>query len=124
MRKCHVCQAENEDDAPRCVACNARLRKRDRHSMDAPDSPFAPQADPINQPAVRAYYAAVWGLLPLVGLIQGPLAVYHGIRANRQGRNHPGYIGQAAAWFGIVLGSAETVTQWVGLLLMYWGLTA
>lgn len=123
MRKCHVCQADNDDDAPRCAACNARLRKRERPGNDLPDSPFAPTADPVNRPAAAAYYLAAWGLVPLLGLVLGPLAVLVGAFALLRGRKHPGFVGQGAAWAAIVLGAAEAVTQWVGVWLMWvgWG---
>lgn len=124
MRQCHVCQAENLDDAPRCVACNARLRKRERASDDAPDSPFSPRADAINRPIVTAYYIGVWSMVPLLGLILGPLAFFLAWRGHALGKKHPGYLGGGHAMFTMILAGAVTVTQWLGILFIYWSFTS
>lgn len=119
MRRCHVCQAENEDDAPRCTACNARLRRRVTH--ETTDSPFSDRADPINRTAVRAYYLALWGMVPVLGLLLGPLAVWLGLRGLRLGRGNAAFTAEGPGRAAVVIGAAVAVTQWLGAALVWLG---
>jgi hypothetical protein len=123
MRLCHVCQAENEDDAPKCFKCGARLRRRDRSTTELSVSPYSSAADPINRPAIRAYFMALWGLIPFLGLILGPLAAVLGMRGLILGRGRPGFSAEGPGVAAVVLGSAETLTQWAGVTLLWWGLS-
>jgi len=121
MRICPRCKVENEDDATRCLGCQGRLRKRERASQEQSDSPFSEKANPINRPAVRAYYLAIWGLIPLLGLILGPLAAVLAQHGKRIGKGHPGFSAYGPARAAVLLGIFEGVTQWLGVGLMWWG---
>jgi hypothetical protein len=121
MRRCHVCQAENEDEAPRCTACNARLRRRERVTHETTDSPFSERADPINHTAVRAYYLALWGMVPFLGLVLGPLAAWLGLRGLRRGRGNAAFTAEGPGRAAVVLGVAVTVTHWLGAALIWAG---
>jgi hypothetical protein len=63
----------------------------------------------------------VFGLIPGLGLLLGPIAVLLGIRAWARGRSDPAFTLQAAARAAIVLGLLLSLTNWVGLTLMILG---
>ena len=87
-------------------------------------------ADPVlikeeelgNPTARKAYYFCLYGLIPLAGLILGPLAVVFGWSAWRQEKAKGGR-GRAWPAFTIVLiGTAIMVTNWAGVAMMVYGL--
>lgn len=122
MRVCQNCQTENEDNARQCVSCQTRLRRRERAPDEIPESPYSPRGDPINRPTLFAFYLALWGLIPFVGMILGPVACILATRAYRTAKGQPGYLAtpqaHAAFWIGLV----EAVCQWLGALCFYLGL--
>jgi hypothetical protein len=85
------------------------------------ESPFSPKAAPVNRPAVLAYYIALWGLIPFVGMILGPIAALLGWRALRRGQRQPDFNADGPGLAAVVLGLAEAVTQWAGAALIWLG---
>src|SRR5207245_395004 len=119
------CQAENEDNAPKCGQCGAMLgRRRGRRRSVAPesDSPFAAEVAAHNRPALRAYRLALLSILPGAGLIAGPIASVLGLRARLRGRRDPHFTARSPAMAAFILGTTCAVTNWVGFTLMYLGL--
>ena len=124
--RCPACGADNPADVPRCPQCGERLTRRSRrsnHSSDGDDPAITPVPDP-NPLARIAYRYAVMGLIPLVGLIFGPLALAWGILGLRREKVNPSIKGRARCLFGIGLGSLELLTNWIGLALILVGLGA
>jgi len=86
------------------------------------DTPFSEQVHLRNPEAARAYRIGIYGLIPPLSLVLGPLAVVLGFRARRRGRRDPTFTGGSLANAAIVLGALLTITSWAGLALMILGL--
>jgi hypothetical protein len=64
-----------------------------------------------NPQALIAYYCGVFSLIPCIGLILGPVAMFLGVSGLRNSRKNPLVRGQVHAWIGIVLGSLVTIAH-------------
>jgi hypothetical protein len=81
------------------------------------NSPYAPPAQPApsdgvstlipykNPKALASYYCGVFSLIPVLGLILGPIAIVLGVKGLKAAKAQPELKGTAHAWVGIVLGS-------------------
>ena len=70
-----------------------------------------------NPAALSAYYVGVFALVPLVGLLFGPLAVVLGVFGVLAERRNPEVEGGGHAWTGIVMGVMGTAVS-VGMLIL------
>jgi hypothetical protein len=74
-----------------------------------------------NARALVSYYTGVFSLIPIVGLILGPVAVLLGILALTYVRKYPTAKGTAHAIVGIVLGVVTTLANYgciaVGIIM-------
>lgn len=68
-----------------------------------------------NVSALVGYYTSIGSLIPVVGLIAGPVAVWLGIKGLKAVDADPRVHGTAHAWVAIVLGGLAS--------LAYWGIT-
>ena len=66
-----------------------------------------------NQNALLAYYAAIFGLVPGLGLILGPVAQILGIMGLCKATVDPSVRGAYHAIFSIALGMIVTLLNWV-----------
>jgi hypothetical protein len=125
---CPSCNAETPPEATSCASCGAALvpaRRRQsgrRTVLDEVDTPFSRTHKGINGAACRAYRISVYGLVPGLGLILGPVAIILAILARRRGRGNPEFTAHTPARAAIVLGTLITLTNWIGVLLMVLGL--
>lgn len=71
---------------------------------------------------MMAYRYSVFGLIPLLGLVLGPLAVLYGLIAWRQSRTDPTVWRSSHVTFALVFGVAEVVCNVLGITLMVLGL--
>lgn len=93
---------------------------RRRDSRNRPDAftDITPWSNPF---AVYGYRAAVIGIIPVVGLALGPIAVIGGwIGRNRYFAN-PAIEGRSQARAAIVLGSTETIFNAAGIACIILG---
>lgn len=81
-----------------------------------------------NQPALLGYYYSIFGLLPMVGLLLGPVAVVYGLIGLDRGNHLPRHIGYGHALFAVVAGMIGTIMSYtlavsvgVFLLMSYMG---
>jgi hypothetical protein len=118
--RCPTCNTENGKEGVRCNHCGGRLSRRVRRR--AVEDAFSLNVDPANRPAVRAFRVSVFGLLPGLGLVLGPVALVLGCVARWRARSNPEFTAAWPAWASILLGGILTVTNWVGLALMIVGL--
>jgi hypothetical protein len=123
--RCSVCNTENPDDSASCHRCGTtptpgtrRKSGRRRSAVEEVDSPFSPYIDPSNRAAARAWCLCMYGLIPGLGLVFGPLAVVFGAVAHRRGKADPGFTGGHFATAAIILGGLLSVTTWLGLALI------
>jgi hypothetical protein len=122
--RCPACQAENLDDATVCSACGAALQSRPsrRVRRDGAANASGETVDKKKGLAWTAYRCSVIGLLPLVGLVLGPLAFVLGFVAWYKGQGDPLQKGLGPALAGMLLGGLVGVTNWLGVALMIYGL--
>lgn len=122
--RCVACNTENAPQVTACAACGATLvRKARRRGVAAEsDSPFGPIGDGPNRGALVAYRCAVIGLIPLVGLVAGPLAIALGCYAWLRDRKEADFTAVGPRNASVLLGALITLTNWLGLTLMVLGL--
>jgi hypothetical protein len=123
MMRCPACGAENPDEAKRCTACGERTARKPRRRDPADDveTPFAIRPDSPLAPAARAYRCAVYSLIPVAGLLLGPVAVVLAIRAWREGRRDPEARGNGYVLAALGLGLLAALCNGVGVALMVIG---
>ncbi len=124
--RCPACGAENDEGTAKCGPCGARLTKPARRRKQHFDDKYSLIATrtPKHRTTVLAYRYAMWGLIPVVGLPLGGLALGLGMRAMGHLRREPEAHGKGHAMAAIVLGSLEMLTNGVGLALVWYGLTS
>jgi hypothetical protein len=94
-------------------------RPRRRVATDDSDDPLATIVPYKNAKALLAYYCGVFSLVPVLGLILGPLALILGILGLRYAGRNPRAKGVAHAIVGIVLGSLTALANWgVAVLIL------
>jgi len=113
--RCPACQTENSNQTRVCTACGVKLPRRRRGAEEE-------QGPPPSTSALLAFRCAVCGLIPLVGLVMGPVALLLGFLAYRRGQEDVVTSGNAHAIAGMVFGGVIALTNWVGVLLMLYGL--
>lgn len=64
-----------------------------------------------NSMALTAYYCGVFGLIPILGFILGPIALIFGIIGLRKVNENPEVKGTGHAITGIILGSLELLAH-------------
>jgi hypothetical protein len=72
--------------------------------------------------AWAAYRCSVYGLIPFVGLVMGPVALVLGFIAWQRGHVVDKGRGIGPTWASMLLGGFVTLTQWLGLALMLYSL--
>jgi hypothetical protein len=58
-----------------------------------------------NMPALISYYLGIFSILPCVGAIMGPIAIFLGIKGLKLANQHPEARGKGHAITGIICGS-------------------
>jgi hypothetical protein len=115
--RCLACGANNKDDAPRCKMCGGKLVARPRGEAGG---------EPVlgdNPTARAAYHCSLFALIPLLGLVLGPVAVVLGVIAWRKEQRDPTPWGFLRAGAAIFLGGLIALTSWIGIALMAFGLS-
>jgi hypothetical protein len=121
-QRCPSCNADNADDARKCASCGTRLGRPRRRPVD--DENALGESGPlVNRATRRALRCAVCGLIPLVGLVMGPVALVLGVLAYRTERAGPPVKGHSPALGVVTLATVILITNWAGLLLMIYGWT-
>jgi hypothetical protein len=70
-----------------------------------------------------AYRCGMLAMIPLLGLVLGPLAIVLGLLGCRNERRQPSERGAGQAMAAIVLGGATLLTQSLGLFFIWHGLS-
>jgi hypothetical protein len=124
--RCPVCQAANPPGSQRCQSCGAELQTPvapDTVGNEALTLPAAPADDedphggqdkevdlvqvfiPYKNPkSLAAYYISFFALIPGIGFVLGPVAIWLGISGVRYASANPQAKGMVHAITGIVLG--------------------
>ena len=77
-----------------------------------------------NKLALMGYYLAVVSVIPLIGLVLGPIAIWRGIRGWNAIKAQPELPGKAHAIVAITLGSLTTMAHWFTLMFVLYSLLA
>src|SRR5262245_48748695 len=113
--RCPSCGNQNPAEASQCSSCGTKLARRSRRRAVGEEvpSPSATGLTPRHHPARTAYRLSIVGLVPLVGLVLGPLSLVLGFIAWRKDRSGPEPIGPAIA--AMVFGTLSLILNWAGL---------
>ncbi len=124
--RCPACGAEISEQTKRCTACGERTARkpRRREPSDDYDSPFGRRDDSRPPTALRAYRYAVYSLVPVAGVVLGPVAIALALLAWREGRRDPAARSNGYAMIALVLGLVTFLCNAAGLALMATGWTA
>ena len=128
---CPACHAENGSEAATCATCGRSLRatatggsgerpiRRSGSRRRPNDNGSTAVLDSDNPAAQRAYRLSIWSVVPGFGLLLGPLAVVRGCRAVRGAGDDLSARNRARA--AVLFGAGSTLTQWLGIALIYHG---
>ncbi len=72
---------------------------------------------PRNGRALIGYYFAIASLIPILGVVLGPIAVFNGVEGIRHARRFPEHGGGAHGIVAVTLGSMTTAANVLGLCL-------
>lgn len=93
--------------------------------MNAPEKELVAGLSQTNNPqAYDAYRYALYGLIPVAGLVFGTLAITRGITGRRAAYLDSKQEGLPQAWAGIVLGALEVLTNGAGLVFIAIGVAS
>jgi len=81
-------------------------------------------SEPNNPRAMTAYRCAIYGLIPVAGLLLGPAALALGLAGWRHARQTPDRQGVGQAVTAVILGALELLTNAVGLALIWIGIAS
>jgi hypothetical protein len=121
--RCPKCQAEIASSDKTCPACGQAIPPGARRKAKQVADPNQIKDEELGSwPAQVAYRCVLYGLIPLAGLILGPLAVGFGWAALRIERAKPGGGRKWTPFALILVGSVILLTNWAGVLMMAYGL--
>ena len=121
---------DREDDEPRRARrplrddeddYDDRPRRRRRRGDDEDGDATGGLIPYKNGMALAGYYCGVVGLLPVLGLVLGILAIVFGILGLKHKSRHPAHGGTAHAIVGIVLGTLGALYNWLVAILILIG---
>ena len=112
--KCPTCEAVNDPDAKTCSACGKPMKPRRRRRGEEDNTPLSPEAEAFVRRASRLFRLGLWSLVPLLGLLLGPLTVIGALWM--RGPDQPGRaMVRIAFWIGLL----TAVSQWAGVWLIF-----
>jgi hypothetical protein len=120
--QCPTCQTECSGD--RCGTCGKSLSRKVRRRVNSEEvtNPYEAQTVPCNRAAARAFHVALLAMIPVLGLLLGPVALLWGAVAHQRGKGDPQYTARSAALGAVVFGAVITVTNWLGFGLIVLGM--
>ncbi len=121
--RCPACNTENLPQSRQCAQCGGPLVRKARRRARREGAAAQTQASDLGNDTTRAAFrCAVWGLIPGVGVVLGPIAVVLSLLAYRREKAGPPRRGRSPALAVLILSACVLVTNWVGVLLMAYGL--
>jgi hypothetical protein len=123
--RCPACGAEIAAEARRCPACGERTARKPRRREPIDDEgPFGDWGESRPSTAQRAYRCAVYSLIPLAGLVLGPVAIVLALLAWREGRRDPEARDIGHVLIALLFGLVTLLCHGAGLVLIVMALTA
>ena len=118
-----------DDICPECgvrlpadlFAASQREAEADVTELDEEPLPkrtgFTRFVPPRNGRALIGYYFAIASLIPVLGVVLGPIAIFNGVEGIRHARRFPEHGGGAHGIVAVTLGSVTTVVNLLGMCL-------
>jgi len=97
-------------------------KRRKRDPNGGWNVPYLEHASIHAPGAARAYSWSIYSMVPVLGLLIGPLSILLGWLALCRGRRVPEFRGRALCMAAMIIGALVTLTQWGGVWLMIRGL--
>ncbi len=121
MPRYHDDYDDDDDERPR----RRRRRARDDDDDDDEEESSAGEAASIIVPyrnvmALVAYYCGIFGFIPILGLLLGPIAFILGILGLVYKKNHPNAHGTGHAIAGIILGFVDCALSAGAIVWFMW----
>src|SRR5262249_30249739 len=115
------CNAENDDKAKACASCGTALRRsrvRKRNDEEAASQ----QTEAYNREVMALYRWCLLALIPVAGLVLGPLVAWRAHCFKKKAANDPMLAGAVPVGLAFWMGVMSGVLSWVGVALMALGL--
>lgn len=119
---CPVCRWENEEGNHHCINCGVRLLRRKTRKNGESNGGEGETPLVSYRLAWIAFRCSKVALIPIVGLVMGPVSLILGIIAWWQSRMDPWDKGIGPAGAAMWLGLLTTLTMWLGLFFIVKGL--
>lgn len=117
--RCPTCKADNPDTATACAACSTTIKPRKpRRRRDDREEAVSPEAEALNREVLSLYRWSFLALIPVAGLILGPLVIYRAIRFQRRVGKDPAVGAAIPVWLAFWMGLMSGVLSWLGLALI------
>jgi hypothetical protein len=118
---CPNCNAEIDDKAKTCPSCGTALKRRRARKRDEEEA-ISPQTEAYNREVLTLYKLCLLALIPLAGLVLGPVVAWRAHRFGKIAANDPMLAGAVPVGLAFWLGVLSWVLSWVGVGLMALGL--
>src|SRR4051812_15405515 len=118
--RCPNCDAENDDKARTCAACGTALKRR-RRKRDDEDAVVSPQTEAYNREVLSLYKWCLLALIPVAGLVLGPLVAWRAHRFSKKAATDPMLAGAIPVGLAFWMGVMSGLLSWVGVALMALG---
>jgi uncharacterized Tic20 family protein len=120
--RCPNCNAENDGKAKTCAACGTALKRRRARKRDDEDAVVSPQTEAYNREVLSLYKWCLLALIPVAGLVLGPLVAWRAHRFSKKAATDPMLAGAIPVGLAFWMGVMSGVLSWVGVALMALGL--
>jgi hypothetical protein len=121
-----MAESDFQDQPPQPKPQRPKPPPRDEDDLD--EARFRREGDVVqtfipykNPKSLVAYYCGVFGLIPCLGLILGPIALIFGILAWKYSNRHPTAGGLGHAITGVILGTVTSLLNYGVLILVLVG---
>jgi hypothetical protein len=120
--RCPSCNAENDDKAKACSSCGAAIKRRRARKRDEDDAAVSPEAETYNREVTSLYRYCLLALVPVVGLVLGPVVAWRAHRFRKKAAADPALAGAIPVGLAFWMGVTSGAISWLGLALMALGL--
>jgi hypothetical protein len=120
--RCPNCKAENEEKAKTCASCGAALKRRRPRKRDDVEAVISPQAEAFNREVATLYRWCLLAMVPVAGLVLGPLVAWRAHRFRKLAAHDPLLAGSIPVGLAFWMGVMSAALSWLGLGLMALGL--
>ena len=118
--RCPRCNAENNDKAKTCSSCGSSVRRRRARRVE--DAAPSPQTEAFNREVAALYRWCLLAMIPVAGLVLGPLVAWRARRFRARAAGDPALAGHVPVGLAFWMGVTSGAISWLGLALIVLGL--